>query len=229
VKRAYLILAFAASLARADSLPNVLNRMDQAAQKFRSLTANVHHTTYTDVLSDTQVEDGTFKMMKQAKTNVVLLGDFTGKDARKVRVASPKIEIYYPKANEVDQFDTRKFTKSADLLLLVGFGTTKAELDKMYDISLGGNETLGTTKTTRIDLKPKSAEAKKLFNVIQLWIPDGGSNPIQEKVLSGKENKDYQLFQFSDEQIRTASDPALPASDFELNLPAGVKRITPGK
>lgn len=227
--RLYFILAIAATLARADSLNDVLHRMDQAAQKFRSLTAKVHHITYTDILSDTQEEEGTFTMMKQAKTGVVLLGAFTGKDERKVRIASNKIEIYYPKANEVDEFDTRKFTKSADLLLLVGFGTTKAELDKMYTISLGGNETVGKTKTTRIDLKPKSDEAKKLFNVIQLWIPDGGSNPIQEKVLSGKENKDYQLFHFSDEQIRTAADPALPASDFDLSLPAGVKRVKPGK
>lgn len=229
MKRAYFILALSALVLRADSLGDVLKRMDQAAAKFRSLTAKVRHVTYTDVLSDTQEEQGTFKMRKEAKTGVVLLGYFTGKDERRVRVASNKVEIYYPKANEVDEFDTRKFTKSADLLLLVGFGTTKAELDKMYNISLGGPETIGTTKTTRIDLRPKSAEAKKLFNVIQLWIPDGGANPIQEKVLSGKDSKDYQLFQFSDEVIRTASDPALPASDFELNLPAGVKRIKPGK
>ena len=229
MKRACLILGLAATLAPADSLDQVLTRMDQAAQKFRSLTAHVHHTTYTDVLSDTQEEEGTFKMMKQAKTGVVLLGDFVGKDARKVRIASNKIEIYYPKANEVDQFDTRKFTKSADLLLLVGFGTTKAELQKLYDISLGGPETLGSTKTTRIDLKPKSAETKKLFNIIQLWFPDGGANPIQEKVLSGKESKDYQLFQFSDEKVLTSADKPLPASDFELNLPPGVKTIKPGK
>ena len=229
MKRLYITFALAAAVVRADSLDAVLKRMDQAAQKFSSLTAHVHHTTYTDVLSDTQDEEGTFKMMKHAKTGVVLLGEFTGKDSRKVRIASNKVAIYYPKANEVDDFDTRKFTKSADLLLLVGFGTTKAELDKMYNISLGGSETVGTTKTTRIDLKPKSAEAKKLFNVIQLWIPDGGSNPIQEKVLSGSESKDYQLFLFSDEKILTSADKALPASDFELNLPAGVKRITPGK
>jgi outer membrane lipoprotein-sorting protein len=225
VKRAYFILALAGSLAPADSLDNVLNRMDQAAAKFRSLTAGVHHVDYTDVLSDTTAEDGTFKMSKQGKT-VVLLAEFTGRDARKVRISGNTVKIYYPKANEVDNFDTRKYTKSADLLLLVGFGTTKAELQKTYDISLGPTETIGTTKTTRIDLKPKSDEAKKLFSVIQLWFPDGGANPIQEKVLSGK---DYKLFQFSDEVVRTSADPALPASDFELKLPPGVKVITPGK
>ncbi len=229
MKGASFILVLAGLAARADSLDAVLQRMDQAAQKFRSLTAKVHHVDYTDVLQDTSEEDGTFKMMKHAKTGVVLLGEFTGKDERKVRVAGNQVQIYYPKANVVDEFDTRKFTKSADLLILVGFGTTKAELQKTYDISLGGNETVGTTKTTRIDLKPKSNEMKKVFNVIQLWIPDGGANPIQEKVLSGKQNKDYKLFLFSDEQIRTSADPALPESDFKLTLPAGVKRNTPGK
>ncbi len=228
MKRAYFILVCAGSLMRADSLNDVLNRMDQAAQKFRSLTAHVHHIDYTDVLSDTSEEDGTFKMMKQGKT-VVFLGDFNGRDARQVWMSGNTVKIYYPKANEVDVFDTRKYTKSADLLLLVGFGTPKAELQKTYDISLGGNETIGSKKTTRLDLKPKSAEAKKLFNVIQLWIPDGGANPIQEKVLSGKESKDYKLFQFSDEVIRTNADPALPVSDFELHLPAGVKTVMPGK
>jgi outer membrane lipoprotein-sorting protein len=229
VKHACLILALSTAFARADSLDAVLNRMDQAAAKFRSLNANVRHTDYTDVLSDTSVEEGTFKILKRAKTSVVLLAEFTGKDARKVWMSGNTVKIYYPKANSVDIIDTRKFTKSADQLLLVGFGVSKAELEKMYDISLGGNETVGTTKTTRIDLKPKSAEAKKLFNVIQLWIPDGGANPIQEKVLSGKDNKDYKLFEFSNENIRTTTDPQLPASDFELNLPPGVKPITPGK
>ncbi len=223
-----IIIALAASLARADSLADVLNRMDQAAAKFRSLTAHVHHIDYTDVLSDTTEEDGIFKMMKRGKT-VVFLGDFKGRDARQVWMSGNTVRIYYPKANEVDNFDTRKYTKSADLLLLVGFGTPKAELEKTYDISLGGNETIGTAKTTRIDLKPKSPEAKKLFNVIQLWIPNGGANPIQEKVLSGKENKDYKLFQFSDEKILTVADPPLPASDFDLKLPPGVKNISPGK
>jgi hypothetical protein len=226
VKRAYFIAALAASLGRADSLDDVLKRMDQAAQKFKSLTANVHKTDYTDVLSSTDEEDATFKMMKRGKTDVVLLAEFTGRDARKARISNHQFEIYHPKANSVEVYDTSKYTKSADLLMLVGFGTTRAEMEKLYTITLGGSETIGTTKTTRIDLKPKSAEAKKIFSMIQLWIPDGQANPMQEKMISGK---DYKLFQFSDQKIRTIADPTLPASDFELNLPAGVKSMKAGK
>jgi outer membrane lipoprotein-sorting protein len=223
VKPAILILAFAAPLMRAESLNDVLLRMDQAARTFKSMLANVHRTDYSDLFQETNSEDGTFRMMKRAKTGVVLLAEFTGRDPRKLRIADNKLEIYHPKANSKDEYNTRKFTKSADELLLVGFGTFRSDLEKKYTISLGGSETIGGAKTTRIDLKPKSAEEKNFFNTIQLWIPEDKGNPIQEKVLSGKESKDYNLLQYSNVKI----NPALPESDFELNLPAGVKVIKP--
>jgi hypothetical protein len=222
VKQGLLILALAASL-RAETLNDVLQRMDQAARTFKSLLANVHRTDYSDLFSETNAEDGTFRMMKRAKTGVVLLADFTGRDPRKLRISDNKLEIYHPKANSEDVYNTRKFTKSVDELLLVGFGTSRADLEKKYNISLGGSETIAGVKTTRIDLKPRSAEEKNFFNTIQLWIPDDKGNPIQVKVLSGKESKDYNLLQYSNVKI----NPNLADSELELNLPAGVKVIKP--
>jgi outer membrane lipoprotein-sorting protein len=223
VKRAIFILAVAVGV-RAESLQDVLGRMDQAARIFQSLVADVHRSDYSSVYDQTNVEDGQFKMMKRAKTGVVLLAEFTGRDPRKIRVSGNTLQVYHPKASSVDEYNTSKFTKSADQLLLVGFGMSRADLQKRFDISLGGSETLGSVKTTRIDLKPKSAEEKNFFNTIQLWIPEDQGNPIQEKVLSGKQNMDYNLLQYSNIKI----NPTLPASDFELNLPAGVKRIKAG-
>ena len=217
------MLALTASFLSAESLQDVLRRMDQSAKTFRSLSADVHKTDYTAVYDETTVEDGTFKMMKRAKT-AVLLAEFRGRDPRKLRIAGNKVEYYHPKANSVDEYDARKFTKSVDQILLVGFGVSSADLQKDYDISAGGSETIDGRKTTRLDMTPKSAERKKVFNMVQLWIPEDQGNPIQEKRLSGKENKDYNLLQFSNVKI----NPALPDSDFELNLPAGVKRNKAG-
>jgi len=218
------MLALAATFLSAESLQDVLRRMDQSAKTFRSLSADVHKTDYTAVYDETTVEEGTFKMMKRAKTGVVLLAEFRGRDERKLRIAGDKVELYHPKANSVDEYDARKFTKSVDQLLLVGFGVSSADLQKDFDIALGGSETIGGLKTTRLDMTPKSAERKKVFNMIQLWIPEDQGNPVQEKRLSGKENKDYNLLQFSNVKI----NPSLPDSDFELNLPAGVKKIKAG-
>ena len=225
MKLACLILALALPPARADSLNDILARMDQGAKVFKSLSATVQQTVYTDVLTETDVDNGTFKMMKSGKDKFVFLADFTGQDARKVHITGNTVEIYHPKANNVEIYDARKYTKSIDQYLFVGFGTPSAELLKTYTVTLGGAETIAGVKTTRIDLAPKSAEAKKLFKMIQLWIPDGKANPIQEKAITGNEGKDYRLVQFSDAKI----NPPLPASDFELNLPPGVKEIRPGK
>jgi hypothetical protein len=218
------MLALIVPFVRADTLDQVLLRMDQAAQKFRSLSANVHKTVYTDSITSTDVEDGSFKMMKNGKDKFVLLAEFTGKDAYKLRLMGNQAEMYYPKAKTVQVYDTRKATKSVDQYLFVGFGTSSAELKKTYTVTLGEPETINGVKTTRIDLTPKSDEAKKLFNKIQLWIPDGKGNPIQEKIISGKTGQDYKLFQYSDPKIRTVSDPPLALSDFDLNLPTGVTR-----
>lgn len=226
MKRAFFILALAL-LVRADSLNEVLARMDAAAPKFRSMSTKFQETQYSEIFQETKVEEGSFKMRKDSKKGVVLLADFTGQDARKMRIDGNRnlVEFYHPKANSVDEYNTGKMIKSVDQFLMVGFGTTKAELSKTYNIGGGVSETIDGTKTTRIDLRPKSAEMQKLFTMIQLWIPDGQSNPIQEKVTTGKEGKDYYLFRFSSQQIQTSSDKQFPDSDFELNLPAGVKRI----
>ncbi|HVO98252.1 MAG TPA: hypothetical protein VMT15_09310 [Bryobacteraceae bacterium] len=225
MKRVSLFLALSVFILKADSLEAVLNRMDEAARTFRSLTSDVHHTDYSDLFSETNTEEGKFKMAKKPKGGLILLAEFTGRDPRQIYIGDSKLQVYHPKANSVDIYDTRKFTKPAEVLIMVGFGTPRAELEKRFRISFGGSETVAGVKTTRIDLKPKSAEDKNFFNEIRLWIPEDKGNPIQEKVLSGKEGKDYDLLLYSNLKI----NPQLPQKEFELKLPAGVKSIPAGK
>jgi outer membrane lipoprotein-sorting protein len=221
VKRASLIFALAASLAPADSLDGVLKRMDQAALQFRALSANLRETVRTEVIDDTSVNEGTVRMIKNGKDKFALLAQFTGRDPLTLHLSGHQAEIYYPKANTEEVYDTRKAVKSVDQYLFVGFGTSVAELKKAYSVALGAEETLDGVKTTRIDLTPLSDEAKKIFRKIQLWFPDGKFYPMQEKIFTGD---GYKLFQYSNAKIITTSDQAPPASDFELKLPPGVKR-----
>jgi len=223
VKRAYFIFALVASLARAETVEQVLRRMDQAAQAFKSLSANFRQTDYHDLFQEKTVENGQLKMTKRTKTDVVVLAEFTGKDERKLRKAGNRLEIYHPKAKSEDIYDTRKLTKSMDSFFLVGFGVSSKELLETYQITVGGSEVIDKVNTTRLDLAPKSTDKQNLFKMIQLWIPEDKGNPVQERVLNGKESKDYHLLQFSDMKI----NPALPDSAFELNLPAGVKQNKP--
>lgn len=199
--------------------------MDQSAAKFRSITANVRETERSDVLDETNVKDGVVKMLKNGKDKFAVLAVFTGRDEMTLHLSGHTAELYYPKANTVEVYDTHKAVKSIDQYLFVGFGTTIAELKKTYTVSLGGSETVDGAKTTRIDLIPISEEAKKTLHKIELWFPEGKGNPIQEKAYTGQ---GYYLFQYSNAKIVTTTDPAPPASDFELKLPPGVKRLVGG-
>lgn len=216
-----LVIAMAVS-ARAESLADVLARMDKAALEFRSFSADVKRTEFTAVLSESETSSGSVRV-RRAKGGVTGLMEFGEPDPRRIRFDGRTAQTYYPKANRLEVIDIGKHGGAIEQFILLGFGTTAAEMRKSYDMKLGGAEQLNGIATTRIELLPKEGEAKKLVTKIELWIPEGESSPIQEKVTEPSRN--YHLFVYSNFK----ANPALPDSAFELNLPPNVKRITPNK
>jgi outer membrane lipoprotein-sorting protein len=161
--------------------------------------------------------------MRRARGGVEGILEFQEPDPRVIHVSGRTVEIFYPKANTVEIYDAGKGAGALEEFFLLGFGTSGADLRKNYELKLGGTENIGSTRTTRIELVPKGSEARKYAARIELWIPEGASNPIQEKVT--QPSKDYVLATYSD----LAVNAPLPESAFELKLPAGVRKITPGR
>jgi outer membrane lipoprotein-sorting protein len=210
------------SIVLGESLSDILTRMDQAASDFRSATAKMKRLQYTAVLSESTVMDGTLRLRKD-KNGTTGLVEFQEPDPRTVFIRGKTVQILYPKANTVEIYDTSKYVANIDQFLLMGFGTTSAELRKSYDIKPGSVETVGGVQATRIELTPRTPEMMKLVTKIELWFPEGQSNPIQEKL--SEPSKNYELVNYSDIKVNAE----LPASAFELKLPSGVKKIYPQK
>lgn len=216
------ILALLPFCAHAETLDDVLARMDRSAKNFHAVSAKMHRVQYTAVLGESSTMDGTIRL-ERVKGNASGVVEFQPPDPRTVFVSPQKIEVYYPKANSVEIYDARKYSSNIDQFLLLGFGTTSAELMKSYDIKAGGVETIAGKMCTRIELTPKTAEMKQLISKIELWVPNDSSNPLREKVT--EPSKNYELVDYSDIQL----NPSLPASAFELKLPKDVKKIYPQK
>ena len=208
--------------ARGEALDEVLGRMDRSARSFHSLTAKMHRVQFTAVLSESSTMEGTMRLRRE-KSGTAGIVEFQPPDPRTVFVKGKNIQIFYPKANTVEIYDASKYLSNIDQFLLLGFGTTSAELMKSYDVKAGGVETIEGKMCTRIDLTPKTADMKQLITKIDLWIPEGDSNPLREKVTEPSRN--YELVDYSDIQL----NPRLPDSAFELNLPKTVKKISPQK
>ena len=212
----------AATLVRAEPLADILARMDQAAGEFRSLSAQMKRVQFTAVLSESSEMDGELRL-RRAKGGTEGVIEFQQPEKRTVVIKGKSVQIYYPKANTVEIYDASKYSSNMDQILLLGFGTSSGELKKSYDFKDGGAQKIGGVNTTRLELTPKSAELQKLITKIELWIPEGQSNPIRAKF--SEPSKNYELVDYSDIKV----NPPLPESAFVLKLPDKVKKIYPQK
>lgn len=222
MKAALSLLMLSAVLAPAEPLADVLARMDRAAGEFRSLTAQMKRVQFTAVLSESSEMDGELRL-KRTKTGTVGVIEFQQPEQRTVVINGKQVQVYYPKANTLEIYDASKYTSNMDQILLLGFGTSSAELRKSYDFKDGGAQKINGADTTRLELTPRSAELKKLITKIELWIPEGQSNPIRAKF--SEPSRNYELVDYADIKV----NPTVPDSAFSLILPPKVKKIFPQK
>jgi outer membrane lipoprotein-sorting protein len=220
---ATLVWAALASGARADSLDAIFARMDEASRKFKSVSAAIHESDYTAVLGDTTHEDGKL-VAKRTSHGIRARLDFYGPDERTVVLHGNIAQMYWPKAKQVEEYDISKYASSkvVDQLLLLSFGAASGdEIQKDYDVSLGGSEKLGAKTCTRVELVPKSPEGRKQITRITLWIPEGEARAVQEKL--DQPSKNYLLWTYSEVKMNAP----MRDSEVELKLPSDVKRIGP--
>jgi outer membrane lipoprotein-sorting protein len=207
--------------AYADSLEAILGRMDRAAKTFTSVSANLKQSQYTAVIKDLEKPESGQLRIKREKNGLNAIVEFTDPETRTIVIKGHEAQIYHPKANTLEKYDVSKFASTVDQFLLLAFGTSGADLRKNYDVKLGGAESIDGAPTTRLDLTPKTEELKKVISKVELWIPEGGSNAIREKVTETTD--DYYLVSYSN--VNPHANVA--DSAFELKLPKGVRIVNP--
>ena len=218
------IAVCAASFApvRADTLAELLARMDQSASVFKCMTAQMTRLDHTAVINDTSEERGSIALRRTAK-GVEGLVDSTYPDKRTMSFAGRQFRFYLPKINTIQIYDVGKRRDQVDQFLVLGFGTSGKELEKAYSMRVAGTDTLNGLKTTRLELVPKGPDALELFQRLELWIPEGASHAIQQKVhLKGG---DYKLMTYTAVRI----NPPLTDASFDLRAPKNAKKEYIGK
>jgi outer membrane lipoprotein-sorting protein len=208
------------SPAGAESLSDVLARMDKAAASFQSMSASLTQLDHIEVINENETQNATVKL-RRSKAGLIGRVDFSGPNAKVVAVERRQVQVYYPKSNVVDIYDVGKFGEQLDQFLLLGFGTSGKELEKNYKVRLVGAENVGGHPTWHLELIPKSKQAQDIFKKADVWIAQDADYPVREKI--HKNDQDYTLITYSDVKL----NPPLSDKDLELVLPPGVKRMTP--
>jgi outer membrane lipoprotein-sorting protein len=195
----------------------VLERIDRAGAAFKGLSAHLRRVSHTAVMpDDDNVDSGTILLKRSHAKDLKMLINFTEPDAKAVEFQDHTVQIYYPKMKTVDIFDVGKSKDLLEQFFLLGFGTSRTDLEAHYNLRLVGLDTLGGQKTEVLELIPKSKEVLQYLTKLEMWVAENGY-PVQQKFyLKGG---DYQLATYSDMRI----NPDLPDSALKLKLPKGVK------
>src|SRR5260221_343985 len=115
---------------------SVLQMMDKSASDFRSLTADIEHIKYTEVVKDTSTEIGQIFVRRDQKMRI----EFTKPDPRVILRSGDSLFVFTPKINRVEEYNLGKNRALVDQYVLLGFGTKSQNMEKSYDIALSGEE-----------------------------------------------------------------------------------------
>lgn len=215
-------LAVVSLLGAAESLQQVLARMDKSADSFHSMTANLTQLNHTEVINENETLNATVRMMK-TKDGIAGRLDFAEPNRKIVSIRNRQLQVFYPKSNTVDLYDLGKYGEQLDQFLLLGFATSGKDLQRNYKVKLVGTPTVAGKVTSQLELTPKNEKAKETFEKAQLWLAQNESYPVQEKI--DKNGQDYTLITYSDVKLNAP----LSDKDLELQLPPGVKKVYPQK
>ncbi len=165
-----------------EEIPVILQRMNQQAPAFHGMAADIQMVTYTAIIDSKITEDGTPKVQKSKEGTRAILDFSKLKDSARVIGFFGKIaQMYYPNAKHYQDYDVGKNGDLINQFLLLGFGSSGDELAASYTISSEGTEKLAEVNTTKLLLIPKDSKVKEHLAKVEIWIPEGEANPMQQK------------------------------------------------
>ncbi|HBY59413.1 MAG TPA: hypothetical protein DEH78_06295 [Solibacterales bacterium] len=214
------LLAMGLPAPAAETIESVMGRMDQSAKGFRGLSAQLKRVSFTAVLNESTTETGTILLSRPKPKDMRMRVEIAQPDQRSVFYANRKMQVYYPKINTVQEYDLGKQGGLVDQALLLGFGTNSSDLLRSYGIKVVGDEAVDGEKTTRVELTPKSADAKEHITKVELWIGEAG-HPLRQKIWLP--SRDYYLVSYTAIKV----NPTIGEGDLPLRLPKGVKKEYP--
>ena len=201
-----------------DALDKVLHRMDQTAANFHTAQADLVWTTYNSVAEQNLTDKGKIYFRRSGK-EIEMAAELLPPSARQIVFANGKVQLYTPGTGQVDVYDASAHRDEVETFLVLGFGSSGADLRKSFELSSNGKENIDGAETDKLELVPLSASIKSRFPKIDLWIdPQGISR--REKLF--QEGGDYRLADYSNIKL----DKGLPKNVFKLKTSGNAKIVT---
>jgi outer membrane lipoprotein-sorting protein len=202
------------------ALDRVLTQMDNCAKSFHTAQANLTAEQYTKVVDDTETQKGKVYFERHGN-DVSMAADITEPDKQFALYANGKAQVYYPKIDQVNEYQPGKSRGQVEAFLLLGFGGGGHSLLSSYDVKSLGTENVNGVNAPKLDLTPKSQQMQNNISKIVLWIdPTKGVSLQMQMLFPGG---DFRLTRYSDIQI----NQKLPENVFKLKTTGKTKFVSP--
>ncbi len=171
---ACLALGAAASPAQTANphLSETLKRMDAASSTFKSAQADFHKVLVNALIKDETLQDGMIYV--EGKGHATQMGlKITGEGTRTLDYKNGTLRVFNP---AIHCFNTVPAGNPGQVesFLALGFGGSGADLQKAWQISDLGPETLTSegkpVKVEKLDLLPNDQSVKNTVTRVTLWI-----------------------------------------------------------
>ena len=205
------------------SLQDVLALMDRTSRELKTVETDFSWDQYQRVVDEHDKQSGTMYFKRTGK-GMEVFATFAKPNEKQLLFASGVAEVYLPNANQITKYSAGKNRDVFESFLVLGFGGSGQDLQKQFDIKFAGTETVNGTNTYRLDLTPKSARARGMFQTIVLWIDAARGVSVQQKFIEPSSG-DYRLATYSNIKINA------PLGDnvFALKTKPNPKVVTPNQ
>jgi len=196
-------------------LADILPRMNDSANRLKTLSADLEYTKVTVLVDDKSTETGQIYYEKGKTPSLAIV--FKKPDPKTIVIRNNKADVYVPATNLIQEYDLKKHSELVESLLLLGFGTNAGELQKNYNLKLVNEEDVGEDTTVVLELTPKREDVAAQLTKVQLWISEESWLPVQQKFF--EPGGDYLVTRYSSVKVNRK----LPDSVFEIEA-AGAKK-----
>jgi outer membrane lipoprotein-sorting protein len=169
---AVLLLAGRVSAASpAEEKEQVLRRLDVAAAKFHSTSADFEFDVVeTDPIPDKDVQKGTVYYMRKGNSFQMAahIHELNGKIASKVySYTSGVFNLYEKLTNQVTRFSK---VSQYESYLMLGFGASGKDLEQKWEIKYLGPEVIDGVKTEKLEMVAKDTAVRKNIPKVTIWL-----------------------------------------------------------
>jgi len=175
-------------------LERVLDDMDKAAASFKSAQSDFVWDQFSKVVSEHDSQEGVIYYRVVGK-EVQMAADIREPAKKYVLFIDGKVDVYQPEIEQVTEYNAGKNKSDFESFLVLGFGGRGHDLQKSFDVTYAGDETVDGVKAAKLALVPKTQKVKNMFSQILLWIDPAHGISVQQQFM--EPSGDYRLAKYS--------------------------------